>query len=394
MRLAVVALNIALFLVLIGYGQTPPPFLTPAQPRTFQLTKNQTEYFRLELKQNGYAEIIWLVGDETTLVGSIYDSSGRLLDKIDSRDNDSIIFVAPRDGVYLVGIQLTSDTPVKRTVSVELVTKFQLPEKSKQIGQRLIAGHIVRIFHSATSEKSTVVVEKAGTVRRVLKRFGGLSGFVGFFFADQITNSSPKNRRSSRLISSTLDKTGDGIPDVMLDYFSGGAHCCWETYFLNLGPTVDLVESIDVGHSGIIAIGVNPKGGLIFETGENAFAYWNTSFANSPLPDVILVFSDNNLVPDFELMRKRPPPLSELRRKAQLARAKMDLEPYTGVDSTEFEVSFWGEMLELIYSGNETLAWQYFELVWPSAKPGKNRFIADFNEQLMSGYWGIKSKGK
>lgn len=45
-------------------------------------------------------------------------------------------------------------------------------------------------------------------------------------------------------------------------------------------------------------------------------------------------------------------------------------------------------MLDLIYTGNQDLAWQYLDLVWDSRKKGKKIFIRDFKEQLSgSQFW-------
>jgi hypothetical protein len=49
---------------------------------------------------------------------------------------------------------------------------------------------------------------------------------------------------------------------------------------------------------------------------------------------------------------------------------------------------FWGDMLDLIYTGHEDLAWQFLDLVWSPQKQGKERFIRDFKNQLLqSQYW-------
>ena len=175
------------------------------------------------------------------------------------------------------------------------------------------------------------------------------------------------------MIKATLDKTGDGIPDIMINFFSGGAHCCFETYFINLGETAEMVDSIGTGHVGIGVSGKNPNGGLLFETADNGFAYWLTYFANSPFPDVILEFRNGKLRPNFALMKKPAPSLSVLKRKAFAARQLLSLEPYKGEDNensvlykedAQVDTVFWGDMLDLIYTGHEDLAWQYLDLVW------------------------------
>ena len=52
-------------------------------------------------------------------------------------------------------------------------------------------------------------------------------------------------------------------------------------------------------------------------------------------------------------------------------------------------------MLDLIYSGNETAARQYFDLVWDSRKPGKEKFKQDFLEKLAdTDFWKMRLKGQ
>jgi hypothetical protein len=75
---------------------------------------------------------------------------------------------------------------------------------------------------------------------------------------------------------------------------------------------------------------------------------------------------------------------------AIMAALKISNDPYTEV-GMDFEEAFWGEMLDLIYSGNEPLAWQYLDLVWPPKKPGKDKFLADFKEQLADSYYGTRA---
>ena len=145
----------------------------------------------------------------------------------------------------------------------------------------------------------------------------------------------------------------------------------------------------------MVVIGKSPKGGLIFETSDNAFAYWLTSFAGSPLPSVILEFRNGSLRPNSNLMKKPAPSLTVLRNKARVARQQIGLEPYTGVDSSSFDTAFWDVMLDLIYTGHEDLAWQYLDLVWDARKTGKQLFVRDFKQQLTdSQYWQMIEEDK
>jgi hypothetical protein len=158
-----------------------------------------------------------------------------------------------------------------------------------------------------------------------------------------------------------------------------------------LGSTAEIVEHFDAANSGLGALRKSPKGGLLFETADNAWAYWRTSFAESPLPRLIMEFDNNKLRPNFDLMKKPAPSIASLRTKARAERAKVSTEPYTS-DEGSMEYPFWAEMLDLIYSGNEQAAWQYFEMVWPPKRQGKELFLKDFKAQLAESYYGKRER--
>ena len=40
------------------------------------------------------------------------------------------------------------------------------------------------------------------------------------------------------------DINGDGVPDVVLESYSGGAHCCWTYYIISLGPKPGLITQV------------------------------------------------------------------------------------------------------------------------------------------------------
>src|SRR5712691_4482250 len=41
------------------------------------------------------------------------------------------------------------------------------------------------------------------------------------------------------------DVNGDGIPDIVLEAFSGGAHCCWTYYIISLGSKPGLIKKFE-----------------------------------------------------------------------------------------------------------------------------------------------------
>ena len=394
-RTILIAVCLAVLTVVFVVGQERPQELQPNQPITFSISPNGTKSFSLSMKEDGFAEITWLANESLLLSFGFVDESGHVVEVGDSTNNESAVFIAPKAGRYTFVIKYdpSSEISGSQNVSLEYKNLFKLARRTIQKDLRRINGYDVKILYEPGTDadfgKSLVTIEKGGKLKKLFID-GGNPTYIGFSFSDHLADAkSAAAKRNANLIQSTLDKTGDSIPDVMIDYFSGGAHCCFSTYFVNLGETVELVEVIRTEHAGIFAVANNPKGGLRFETSENSFAYWKIFFAGSPFPSVILEFANGELRPNFDLMKKPPPSLTLLKSKARATGLKLNNDAYTS-EGDDFEEAFWGEMLDLIYTGNEALAWQYFDLVWPAKKPGKDRFLADFKEQLGESYYGTR----
>jgi len=333
--------------------------------------------------------------------------------------DDSIWFVAQTDGdfVFVIKFVKDQDSEVSGTqrISLQYNNKFKLPVGTKQEDIRKINGYDIRIMRTPGNydeSKSIVLIERNRQLKRILKSSGGDPKGFSFPYPDHITKTDrADSRREISLIKNTPDKTGDGIPDVMIQYFSGGAHCCFEMYFINLGETVQTVDILGMADGqDYLPVSKSPNGGLLFHT-YDIWAYWNTSFAHSPGAAVILKFKNGKLRPSFDLMKKPAPSFALLKNKAEFYRQKLSLAPYTGEENThqppDFKdpfykedsypnngnekykgtiyrnVVFWGPMLDLIYTGHEDLAWQFLDVVWPPQKQGKALFIRDFNKQLL-----------
>lgn len=220
----------------------------------------------------------------------------------------------------------------------------------------------------------------------------------GFYFSDDASHLDGANaKQSAALMRTTTDKTGDGTPDIAVEYYSGGAHCCFEITFFELGRSIRQLPTIDTDNDRMTATGKKPDGGLRFQFSEQAFAYWNINFAQSPMPTVIYEFDKaDKLVPRFDLMKKAAPTIAKLKRDAATMKAKINLNPYISPEDNfnDWEEPFWSDMLDLIYTGHEDLAWQYFDLVWPAKKQGKEKFLSDFKEQLALTAYGEWKKGR
>ena len=129
--------------------------------------------------------------------------------------------------------------------------------------------------------------------------------------------------------------------------------------------------------------------GLAIQIHDWTFANWNTDFADSPAPKVILRFSDNayRVAPDLMRAAGAHSPATSQRAPAAV---KSYAPSAKGGEWPHAKVSpdLWGTMLDLIYSGHADDAWKFLDDAWPPKVQGKDAFASDFRTQLAkSNYW-------
>lgn len=90
-----------------------------------------------------------------------------------------------------------------------------------------------------------------------------------------------------------LDLEHNGQPDVVLDLFSGGAHCCSIEQIFAFDPASGTYVKAqrNFGDPGMKVVDLRHNGFLEMLTADDSFAYEFTSFAASGLPIQILTFS-------------------------------------------------------------------------------------------------------
>lgn len=90
------------------------------------------------------------------------------------------------------------------------------------------------------------------------------------------------------------DLSGDGVPDVALEGYSGGAHCCWTYWILSLGPKPGLLTTFK-NQSPITFVSAD-NGKTDIQTHDGAFDYFDClSHAESPLPNAFLRLEGHRL---------------------------------------------------------------------------------------------------
>lgn len=84
------------------------------------------------------------------------------------------------------------------------------------------------------------------------------------------------------------DLTGNGVPDLFIEGYSMGAHCCFEYHLFELGPELKLLWQGLTLDAGAVLKDLDGDGSAEIVTGDMSFAYEFCSFAASPGPLVVL----------------------------------------------------------------------------------------------------------
>jgi hypothetical protein len=182
------------------------------------------------------------------------------------------------------------------------------------------------------------------------------------------------------------DITERGEPDALIEDYTGGAHCCFVYYVLELGKKFAVLDTLDTRDAGARFEDLDHDGRLDVITGDNTFAYWNAPFVSSPAPQVILSFHDGRYRVADHLMRRQAPSADSLQTQAEEVRADTMWGDYTHEAGPEARVpsELWRVMLDLIYTGHADLAWSFLDQAWPKTVAGKERFRAEFRKQLLT----------
>jgi len=178
-----------------------------------------------------------------------------------------------------------------------------------------------------------------------------------------------------------LDFSGEGIPELLISEWSGGAHCCYVFHLFRLGdhfsalpqiPLLDADESAFVRRPGI-------KGLVIATADYSAFAYFPSSFAGSPAGRVFLSFQDDKFRPDASLMKAGAPKAGEIAKCA--ARFKPSRDWKDTKDAGQ-PLGMWYYATDLIYTGNETAAWSFLDAAWGGTSSDKMKYLDEYRRRL------------
>jgi hypothetical protein len=161
---------------------------------------------------------------------------------------------------------------------------------------------------------------------------------------------------------SGTDITGDGFPEVIVNTFSGGAHCCSSVYAFSMTgnaakPILKTVES----NCGGRFIDYNGDGILEFESCDDTFAYVYCSYAASPLVRIIYEFDPAQ---GYVLASPRFANLYAESIAQNLQFAEQGLPGERGEWDNTNKCSVLPLILDYLYSGQTEAAWSEFNRLY------------------------------
>ncbi len=199
--------------------------------------------------------------------------------------------------------------------------------------------------------------------------------------------------QGGRRVGVNEDIDGDGVPELVISSFSGGAHCCWTYTFLRLGESPALTAQLEAQNGARIDLR-RPRPGAtecIVTTDDDVWNYWATCFACAPKPTIVLRYSRTGLALAPELMARPLPPddsVALMERRARETVIGLRGRLIDASDPAFQQGTYWAPALDLLYTGHEAEAWSFMDRAWPGDVPGKAKFLGAFRENLeKSPYW-------
>ena len=211
--------------------------------------------------------------------------------------------------------------------------------------------YTIRIYQSVPGETNCCCGASLEILRgteRLYAAHGTYRFYAGFWYDDQ--------EGEERHIPIGQDMTSDGIPDLLINQWTGGAHCCTTYRLFQLGGEFRFLGAVDAGDYDSRIADLDGDGNWEFIVHDWAYAYngpW--AEAGKPGPYVILHYADGGFHLAGDLMRKPAPTADEL---AALA------EPYVGNPRAAAQGCFWEDAVGLVYSGHPESLVSFLELVW------------------------------
>jgi len=186
----------------------------------------------------------------------------------------------------------------------------------------------------------------------------------------------------SDLIPPGFDPTGRGRLSLVLSSWTGGAHCCYDFYVLDLGEEFRLLGKLEAGDDDrSYFYDVDGDERMEFVSSDGAFAYFGGCYGCAPLPRVILRYKGGTYRFAGDLLRRLAPATGAMAERAARVKA-LSWEPNP-------PRAFWEDLFALAYAGYLSEAKRWVLLTWPKEyQGGPDAAWTRFEKRLReSPYW-------
>ena len=216
------------------------------------------------------------------------------------------------------------------------------------------------------------------------------------------------------------DLGSDGVPDILIYDYSGGAHCCATVKHIVCSDPPVLTAQISGWHCTPAYRDLDGDGRYEMIIHDASYAYWNACYAASPQPEVIFRIRNGHYEIAGDLMRSHAPAADKWKTdikdlQHQLARydqfiarrnsqtnenTEVKLAPEEEVDDNFFSgqawradgvcipPAVWELLLNLIYTGQIDTAVNALDTMWPAGKPHKAEFANDLLGMIRGSWYG------
>ncbi len=180
------------------------------------------------------------------------------------------------------------------------------------------------------------------------------------------------------------DLTGEGNPDVVIETYSGGAHCCFGTYLFDLGSQPEMLLDAQTGNCGGQFQDLNGDGVYEFTTCDDSFAYTYCPYVASPKVMVVLALDkEKGYIPaNPKYAGQYAESIGESRTRATRGAAGESGE----WDNTN-KCSVLPLVLNLLYSGQPDQAWQGYDQYYTG--PDKDRWRVEIQDVVEASRWYV-----
>ncbi len=176
------------------------------------------------------------------------------------------------------------------------------------------------------------------------------------------------------------DLNKNGITDLEIQSFSGGAHCCFSTTLLELSNPASVVFDHAFSECPALSDDLDGDGIPEYQSCDDRWAYEYCSYAESPLPTVVWKWNGEN----YEIANAEFPQAYQ----AEIARA-LELFLSLKAETVEWtptpECSALALTLPYLYLGQEKLAYEALKLSYTPNKIEDDAIFASFDS--VDAFW-------